>query len=152
MLKIAVHHTFARAFELKTVIGLSLESIKSNKNIKRNTKWEYYANIFDIFYIFICRSDATTLFAWCSWLSGTAAKRNFEQDKCEDSCKLTFFLESFTSKAPWVLKKACVCKRSSHHWCSIKNGFIKLLPNSQENTCIKVSFLVKLQAWGLQLY
>ena len=30
--------------------------------------------------------------------------------------------------------------------CSVKNVFLKLSRNSQENTCARVSFLIKLQA------
>ena len=33
-----------------------------------------------------------------------------------------------------------------------KKVFFKMLQNSQENTCARVSFLIKLQAWGLRLY
>ena len=29
---------------------------------------------------------------------------------------------------------------------------LEISQNSQENTCARVSFLIKLQAWGLQLY
>ena len=36
--------------------------------------------------------------------------------------------------------------------CSVKNVFLENLQNSQENTCARVSFLIKLQASGLQLY
>ena len=35
--------------------------------------------------------------------------------------------------------------RSSHQRCSIK-VFLKISQNSQENTCARVSFLIKLQA------
>ena len=36
--------------------------------------------------------------------------------------------------------------------CSIKKVFfLEMLQNSQENTCARVSFLIKLQASGLQL-
>ena len=35
--------------------------------------------------------------------------------------------------------------------CSVKKAFIKISQNSQENTCARVSFLIKLQA-RLQLY
>ena len=39
------------------------------------------------------------------------------------------------------------------HWSySLKNVFLKILKKSQENTCIGVSFLIALQAWGLQIY
>ena len=30
--------------------------------------------------------------------------------------------------------------------------FLEITQNSQENPCARVSFLLKLQAWGLQLY
>ena len=33
-----------------------------------------------------------------------------------------------------------------------KNVYLEFSQNSQENTCTRVSFFIKLQAWGLQLY
>ena len=33
-----------------------------------------------------------------------------------------------------------------------KKVFLETLQNAQENTCVRVSFLKKLQDWGLQLY
>ena len=36
--------------------------------------------------------------------------------------------------------------RSSHQVCSVRKGFLEILQNSQENTCARVSFLIKLQA------
>ena len=35
--------------------------------------------------------------------------------------------------------------------CSVKKVLLEMSQNSQENTCARVSFLIKLQA-GLQLY
>ena len=35
--------------------------------------------------------------------------------------------------------------RSSHQKCSMKKVFSKIFQNSQENTCARVSFLIKLQ-------
>ena len=35
---------------------------------------------------------------------------------------------------------------------SVKKVFLEVLQNSQENTCARVSFLIKLQVSGLQLY
>ena len=49
----------------------------------------------------------------------------------------------------WVVmgkKEAVVWK------CSIKKLFLKTSQNSKGNTCARVSFLIKLQASGLQLY
>ena len=34
----------------------------------------------------------------------------------------------------------------------LKKVFLEISQNSQENTCVRVSFLIKLQALGLQLY
>ena len=34
--------------------------------------------------------------------------------------------------------------------CSVKNVFLEISQNSQKNTCARVSFLVKLQAWDLR--
>ena len=36
--------------------------------------------------------------------------------------------------------------------CSIKKTFSKILQNSQENVCTSISFLIKLQVSGMQLY
>ena len=37
--------------------------------------------------------------------------------------------------------------------CVLKEKvFLEVLKNSQKNTCARVSFLIKLQALGLQLY
>ena len=36
--------------------------------------------------------------------------------------------------------------------CSVITVFLEILQNSQENTYARVSFLIKLQAWGLQLF
>ena len=36
--------------------------------------------------------------------------------------------------------------------CSLKKVFLKISQNSQENTCTRVYFLIKLQNSGMQLY
>ena len=36
--------------------------------------------------------------------------------------------------------------------CSVKKVFLGISQNSQENTCTRVSFLIKLQAWGQTLF
>ena len=36
--------------------------------------------------------------------------------------------------------------------CSVRKMFLEVSQNLQENTCAKVSFFIKLQAWDLQLY
>ena len=36
--------------------------------------------------------------------------------------------------------------------CSVKMVFLEISQNPQENTCARVSFLIKPQVWVLQLY
>ena len=52
----------------------------------------------------------------------------------------------------WVHSYSVELHRSSHRRCLLKKAFWKISQNSQENTCSSVSFLIKLRAWGLQLY
>ena len=42
--------------------------------------------------------------------------------------------------------------RSSYWSCFVKKGVLEISQNSQENTFVRVTFLIKLQAWDLQLY
>ena len=49
------------------------------------------------------------------------------------------------------VNSALMIYRSSHRRCSAKKVFLEILQNSQENTCARVSFLIKLQASGLLL-
>ena len=39
--------------------------------------------------------------------------------------------------------------RRGRQRCSIQKGVLKISQNSQENTCARVFFKIKLQAWGL---
>ena len=55
----------------------------------------------------------------------------------------------------WILKTYPKCPISVgrvSQSCSVKKVFLEISQNSQENTCARVSFLIKLQTWGLQLY
>ena len=42
--------------------------------------------------------------------------------------------------------------RSSHQRCSVRKGVVRNFTNLQKNICARVSFLIKFQASGLQLY
>ena len=53
------------------------------------------------------------------------------------------FLENFIN----ILNLEAVARR-----CSVKKVFLEISQNSQENICARVSFLIKLQILGLQLY
>ena len=43
----------------------------------------------------------------------------------------------------------CCMDRSNHQRCSIKKVSLEISQNSHQNTCARVSFLIKLQASGL---
>ena len=45
-----------------------------------------------------------------------------------------------------ISTQADTVTRSSHRRCSIKRVFLKISQNSHENTCARVSFLIKLEA------
>ena len=51
-----------------------------------------------------------------------------------------------------TLLQSCVFVEAVGQRCSVKKAFLEISQNSQENTCARVSFLLKLQASGLQLY
>ena len=57
-------------------------------------------------------------------------------------------INSLKSNEGWwkVYKEAVIWR------CSVKKLFLEILQNSQEYTCAKASFLIKLQVSGLQLY
>ena len=50
-----------------------------------------------------------------------------------------------------TLSTESIC-RNNHRRCSMKNVFLKIWQNSQENTCVRVSFVNKIIGWGPQLY
>ena len=50
-----------------------------------------------------------------------------------------------------ILRHYSLLYRSSHRRCSLKKVFLKISRNSQENTCARVSFLIKLHTFGLRL-
>ena len=64
---------------------------------------------------------------------------------------LTFLEEKYSIKENLLGFKA-VKLRSSHRGVLWKKVLLEVSQNSQENTCARVSFLIKLQALVLQLY
>ena len=58
----------------------------------------------------------------------------------------------FMKEASSFLKKIVLLFRSSHWRCSVKKVFLKISQNSQDNTCVRVSLLMKLKASDPQLY
>ena len=52
----------------------------------------------------------------------------------------------------WVNVNSCLHSEAVAWRCSVKRVFLEFLQNSQENTCVRVSFSIMLEALGLQLY
>ena len=67
----------------------------------------------------------------------------------QDSQRSTYFLGKYYS--PKYLNVKISHSRSVRR-CYVKKVLLKVSKNSQGNTCPRVSFLIKLQAWGLKLY
>ena len=57
-----------------------------------------------------------------------------------------FFYKKYPTKYVWHLTDTLVIFRSSRPEVFCKKGFLKISQNSQENTCARVSFLIKLRA------
>ena len=64
------------------------------------------------------------------------------------SCLLLTFKIIFLNDALFSFEEQEVVVRR----CSVKKVSLEILQNLQENTCARVSFLIKLQGWGLQLW
>ena len=67
-------------------------------------------------------------------------------------CVIMLFIYSTYFFSFYVFYSIWCTSRSSHQKCSIEKVFLKISQNSQENTCVRASFLTKLQALGLELY
>ena len=79
-------------------------------------------------------------------MDSLALKRNhFFQN--ESNRKAT---HSFAPR-PLIFKLQQEISEAVDRRCSVKKVFLEISQNSQENTCARVSFLIKLQT-GLQLY
>ena len=57
---------------------------------------------------------------------------------------ITFMLQLFNNNRETMLHAEAIVQS-----CSVKKVFLEISQNSQENTCARVSFLIKLQASGL---
>ena len=81
-----------------------------------------------------------------------------------DTSQSTGLFLSYISTKPRVINHSnlkCLYflrKQTSHdeeavvQMCFVKKVFLEISQNSQENTCARISFLIKLCASGLQLY
>ena len=78
-------------------------------------------------------NDKCTFLIWCENLLGS-----FKYSPCNRSNQNT--------KIILIREKKQNQSRSSHGKCSVKNVLSEISQNSQENTCAKVSFLIKLLA------
>ena len=77
-----------------------------------------------------------------------------------DQLLLLFVLMEFIFSKKQVENVIMICNnityllkhRNSHRRWSVKNAFLEISQNSQENTRARASLLIKLQARGLQFY
>ena len=63
---------------------------------------------------------------------------------------ITFMLQLFNNNRETLAKH--VHAEAVVQRCSVKKVFLEISQNSQENTCTRVSFSIKLQSSGLQFY
>ena len=70
---------------------------------------------------------------------------------CIPSSKKDGWASKSRAKINFLDAEKSTQKRSDQRY-SIKKTFLKILQNSQENTCVRVSFSINLEASGLQVY
>ena len=58
----------------------------------------------------------------------------------------------FSIQIIWLVFIWCQHSEAVARRCSVKKVFLEISQNSEENTCARVSFLIKLQTWGPQPY
>ena len=61
----------------------------------------------------------------------------------------TFTFSENSETALWCAEQNFGVSSSEGRSCSVKKVFLEISQNSQENTCARVSFLIKLQASGI---
>ena len=85
---------------------------------------------------------------YCSCFKGYKLLEDFK--RCKGEYLPEFYLEpcqTFTKLLSIFVKFSIFGRvRSSHRRCYIKKVFLEILQNSQENTCARASFLIKLKA------
>ena len=73
-------------------------------------------------------------------------RKNHSSSKRSNTCHINFIF-----KVNIIMKITVpIIFRSSPRGGSVKKVLYNILQNSQKNTCARVSFLIKLQAWGYQ--
>ena len=75
----------------------------------------------------------------------------FNAKKCNDRQNLDKHLKNVFTVKQFTIEKYIFLETGARR-CSVKKMFLKIVQNSQENTCARASFLIILQAWGLWLY
>ena len=91
---------------------------------------------------------------WCHVTSDSVEEIVAKNSKLELATKnIDEILTRIIKKTSTIMSKTST-SRSSHQRCSIKKAFLKILQNSQKNTCVRVSFLIKLlrQTISLQIF
>ena len=85
------------------------------------------------------------------WTCKTLLNKIFSFPQLRNFCLILWvttiwgkFFEILSEFSDTVIKEAAVQR------CSVKKVFLEISQNSQENTCAKISFLIKLQALGLR--
>ena len=120
---------------------------------KRTLLWALVSELFKIFKIAIFKNTYKN-----SWVCLPALQQNsyligsfnlWGHTKWNEIQKQA--PEVFSKKTCWKGKKR-FCKKSSVRKGKVKIGVLNNSQNSQENTCVRVSFLIKLRNSGLQLY
>ena len=79
----------------------------------------------------------------------TSVSKNMDINKLDDIVNKSNNTYNSTIKMKPLHVKSSTYTEAVSQRCSVKMVFLKISQNSQENTCVGVSFLIKLHALGL---
>ena len=63
-----------------------------------------------------------------------------------------YWSQKINSTHPERIRQSSYLQKQPPEEFLYENVFLEISQNSQEKTCARVSLLIKLEAWGLQLY
>ena len=89
----------------------------------------------------------TALTPYLASMSHVSSYVTYFRDLCVKTGLICNLSENKCLKLSSVIKKKGMnCIEAVFRRCSVKKVFLEISQNSQENTCVRVSFLIKLQA------
>ena len=110
---------------------------KNNGSLRVNSCFNYLTRVY--LYRIISNIYFLCIFALLSNQGSTFLQANFNLPLMKKPFKVQKLSLALATKTPYFVLSEAVVQR-----CPVKQVFLKISKNSQESTCVRVSFLIKL--------